>query len=134
MLVADEPSLGLAPLVIEQVMEILREIAATGCAVLLVEEKLHGIAHVAERVIALDLGKVAWTRAASEVNAAALAATYLGVDRELRSGGGGGRRGRLPPRCTAHERRNERMRSLRCGPAGWAGWPVRATMPDMEAR
>ncbi len=82
-LVADEPSLGLAPLVIEQVMEILREIAATGCAVLLVEEKLHGIAHVAERVIALDLGQVAWTRAAADVDAAALAATYLGVDREL---------------------------------------------------
>jgi ABC-type branched-subunit amino acid transport system ATPase component len=82
-LVADEPSLGLAPLVIEQVMEILKEIAATGCAVLLVEEKLHGIAHVAERVIALDLGKVAWIRAAADVNAAALAATYLGVDREV---------------------------------------------------
>jgi ABC-type branched-subunit amino acid transport system ATPase component/branched-subunit amino acid ABC-type transport system permease component len=80
-LIADEPSLGLAPLVIEQVMEILREIAAAGCAVLLVEEKLHGIAHVAESVIALDLGRVAWTRAASEVDAAALAATYLGVDR-----------------------------------------------------
>jgi ABC-type branched-subunit amino acid transport system ATPase component len=82
-LVADEPSLGLAPLVIEQVMEILKEIAATGCAVLLVEEKLHGIAHVAERVIALDLGHVAWIRAAADVNAASLAATYLGVDREV---------------------------------------------------
>ena len=84
-LVADEPSLGLAPLVIEQVTEVLREIAATGTAVLLVEEKLHGIAHVAERVVALDLGRVAWTRAASEVNAAALAATYLGVDRSTAS-------------------------------------------------
>ncbi len=82
-LIADEPSLGLAPLVIEQVMEILQEIAATGCAVLLVEEKLHGIAHVAERVIALDLGKVAWARNASEVDAEALAATYLGIDRGL---------------------------------------------------
>jgi hypothetical protein len=47
--------------------------------VLLVEEKLHGIADVADQVVALDLGRVAWNRPAKDVDAAALAATYLGV-------------------------------------------------------
>jgi ABC-type branched-subunit amino acid transport system ATPase component/branched-subunit amino acid ABC-type transport system permease component len=78
-LIADEPSLGLAPRIVAEVMEVFGEVARAGAAVLLVEEKLHGIADVADQVVALDLGRVAWNRPAKDVDAAALAATYLGV-------------------------------------------------------
>ena len=78
-LIADEPSLGLAPRIVAEVMEVFAEVARAGAAVLLVEEKLHGIAGVADRVVALDLGRVAWSRRTADVDAAALAATYLGV-------------------------------------------------------
>lgn len=78
-LIADEPSLGLAPRIVAEVMEVFGEVARAGAAVLLVEEKLHGIADVADQVVALDLGRVVWNRPAKDVDAAALAATYLGV-------------------------------------------------------
>ena len=78
-LIADEPSLGLAPRIVAEVMGVFGELARAGAAVLLVEEKLHGIADVADQVVALDLGRVVWNRPAKDVDAAALAATYLGV-------------------------------------------------------
>jgi ABC-type branched-subunit amino acid transport system ATPase component/branched-subunit amino acid ABC-type transport system permease component len=80
-LVADEPSLGLAPKVVEQLTHLFRELADAGCAVVLVEEKLHGVASIAERVIAMDLGRLVWDRPAADVDASLLAETYLGIDR-----------------------------------------------------
>ncbi len=76
-LIADEPSLGLAPRIVEQVMGLLVEMRNRGTAVLVVEEKATHVLPVADQVAFLELGRVTWSGPASEVDAEALAASYL---------------------------------------------------------
>jgi ABC-type branched-subunit amino acid transport system ATPase component len=77
LLIADEPSLGLAPLVVEQVLEVLVELRDAGSAVLLSEEKATRVMGVADHVAFLTLGRVAWVGPADEVDAGQLTDAYL---------------------------------------------------------
>ena len=75
----DEPSLGLAPLVIEQVYETIREIRRTGLSILLVEENPTHIAALAVRVYLLEAGTLVREGTADELlQNEALLAAYLG--------------------------------------------------------
>jgi branched-chain amino acid transport system ATP-binding protein len=75
----DEPSLGLAPLVIEQVYETIREIRRTGLSILLVEENANHIAGLADRVYLLEAGTLVREGTADELlQNEALLAAYLG--------------------------------------------------------
>jgi branched-chain amino acid transport system ATP-binding protein len=75
----DEPSLGLAPLVIEQVYETIREIRRTGLSILLVEENANQIAGLADRVYLLEAGTLVREGTADELlQNEALLAAYLG--------------------------------------------------------
>ncbi|MEO6124234.1 MAG: ATP-binding cassette domain-containing protein [Ilumatobacteraceae bacterium] len=76
-LIADEPSLGLAPRIVEQVMALLVEMRNHGTAVLVVEEKATHVLPVADQVAFLELGRVTWSGPAADVDADALAASYL---------------------------------------------------------
>lgn len=76
-LVADEPSLGLAPLVVEQITGFLRELRDSGTAVLVVEEKAGHLLDIADDVAFLDLGLVRWRGAAADVDYEDVAAAYL---------------------------------------------------------
>ncbi|MFI6326091.1 ATP-binding cassette domain-containing protein [Nonomuraea sp. NPDC050556] len=78
-LIADEPSLGLAPLVVAQVFEIFQELRARGTALLLVEEKATEALAIADRVAFMRLGQVTWTGPRAEVDPDRLTAAYLGV-------------------------------------------------------
>ncbi|OUC98463.1 ABC transporter permease subunit [Streptosporangium minutum] len=78
-LIADEPSLGLAPLVAEQVFEVFAELRARGVALLLVEEKATSALRLADTVVFMRLGRVTWTGPRAQVDGARLAAAYLGV-------------------------------------------------------
>ncbi|TMR11608.1 ATP-binding cassette domain-containing protein [Nonomuraea turkmeniaca] len=78
-LIADEPSLGLAPLVVRQIFEVFAELRARGVALLLVEEKATEALAIADRVAFMRLGRVTWTGPRSEVDSERLAAAYLGV-------------------------------------------------------
>jgi branched-chain amino acid transport system ATP-binding protein len=54
----DEPSLGLAPIVVEQLGEVVKDINRRGVSVLLVEQNVHMALGVASRGYALQVGRV----------------------------------------------------------------------------
>jgi ABC-type branched-subunit amino acid transport system ATPase component len=92
--IADEPTLGLAPLAAEVVVEALRELRANGCAILLVEEKAREAMELADTVAFMELGRLVWMGPREEADAEQLAATYLGVGHasgEARPGPAGAR-------------------------------------------
>ncbi|WP_405487210.1 ABC transporter permease subunit [Streptomyces sp. NBC_00096] len=78
-LIADEPSLGLAPRVVEEVYGLLTELRAAGTALLLVEEKAAEILGIADTVAYLSQGRVSWCGPRSEVEADRLTEAYLGM-------------------------------------------------------
>jgi branched-chain amino acid transport system ATP-binding protein len=80
LLLLDEPSLGLAPLVVEQIIDCVNTLCrSTGLTVLLVEQNANTALGVADHGVLLALGKVVADRPAAELKAdAALRAAYLG--------------------------------------------------------
>ena len=58
-LLLDEPSLGLAPLLVRQIFEIVREINAQGTTVVLVEQNAHQALGIARRAYVLETGTLA---------------------------------------------------------------------------
>ncbi|MEU5682755.1 branched-chain amino acid ABC transporter permease/ATP-binding protein [Streptomyces venezuelae] len=78
-LIADEPSLGLAPRVVDDVFRLLAELRDAGAGLLLVEEKAAEILGVADTVAYLAQGSVSWCGPRSEVRADRLTEAYLGM-------------------------------------------------------
>lgn len=79
LLMIDEPSLGLAPAVIDQIYASLRKIAASGRTILLVEENPARIIGLASQIVLLDDGRFVWTGDATDMQAhQSLFETYLG--------------------------------------------------------
>jgi branched-chain amino acid transport system ATP-binding protein len=58
MLILDEPSLGLAPIIVEKVLDTVRTINEEGVTVLLVEQNMHDSLEVADRGYVLEEGKI----------------------------------------------------------------------------
>lgn len=76
----DEPSQGLAPKVVQDVMRVIQKLRDEGVAVLLVEQNVESALSVADRAYVLDHGTVAFEGAASALREdAALRARLLGV-------------------------------------------------------
>ncbi|GAA0958063.1 ABC transporter permease subunit [Actinocorallia libanotica] len=78
-LIADEPSLGLAPLVVEEIFQIFDELRRSGVALLVVEEKAGEVLAMADTVAFMRLGRVVWSGARSEVDDDLLTNAYLGA-------------------------------------------------------
>ncbi|MFD5630850.1 ATP-binding cassette domain-containing protein [Streptomyces sp. NPDC127072] len=78
-LIADEPSLGLAPRVVDEVFRLLTELKEAGTALLLVEEKASEVLRVADTVAYLTRGRVTWCGPRSAVEADRLTEAYLGL-------------------------------------------------------
>ncbi|MFD8947392.1 ATP-binding cassette domain-containing protein [Streptomyces xanthophaeus] len=78
-LIADEPSLGLAPRVVDEVYALLTELRGAGTALLLVEEKAAEILGIADTVAYLSQGRVSWCGPRAEVEADRLTEAYLGM-------------------------------------------------------
>ena len=67
LLIMDEPSLGLSPLLVEQMFEIVRLVAARGTTVLLVEQNVFNTLKLADRGYVLENGMVALTGTGAEL-------------------------------------------------------------------
>jgi branched-chain amino acid transport system ATP-binding protein len=81
LLIMDEPSEGLAPTIVEQVIETCRTLVGEGMAVLLVEQNLGVATSVAERQVVMVAGKIAAeTTAEALMNDPDAQRRYLGVE------------------------------------------------------
>jgi branched-chain amino acid transport system ATP-binding protein len=79
LLMLDEPSLGLAPLIVREIFHIISELRATGVAILLVEQNARAALQVADYGYVLETGELALEGSSDELAAnPRVAATYLG--------------------------------------------------------
>ncbi len=79
LLLLDEPSLGLAPIVVQKIFAIIREINAQGTAVLLVEQNAHMALRVAQRAYVLQTGRIVLSDSAENLlRNPEVRAAYLG--------------------------------------------------------
>jgi branched-chain amino acid transport system ATP-binding protein len=58
LLLLDEPSLGLAPIIVQGIFEVLREVNAAGVSILLVEQNAAGALELASRGYVLEEGRI----------------------------------------------------------------------------
>ncbi|MCR4398670.1 MAG: ABC transporter ATP-binding protein [Firmicutes bacterium] len=80
MLMLDEPSLGLGPIIVDQVMNTLKEINQRGTTIFLVEQNAEIALQASDRVYVLDAGEVAASGTPDELlGNAALRSAYLGT-------------------------------------------------------
>jgi branched-chain amino acid transport system ATP-binding protein len=79
LLLLDEPSLGLAPQIVERIFGVLREVNETGVAMLLVEQNAHKALQLAHRGYVLETGQVAMSGTGRELLASPeVRKAYLG--------------------------------------------------------
>jgi branched-chain amino acid transport system ATP-binding protein len=80
LLMLDEPSLGLAPLIVREVLQVVASLRRLGVSVLLVEQNARAALQVADRAYVLETGSVALSGAASDLlGDRRIIDTYLGI-------------------------------------------------------
>ena len=80
LLLLDEPSAGLAPVVVQSIFELVRKICAEGYTVLIVEQNIRQVLKVVNRAYLLDAGRIVRSGSADELRAAAeIQKAYLGL-------------------------------------------------------
>lgn len=79
LLMLDEPSMGLAPILVEQIFDIIRELHSAGTTILLVEQNAEMALKVADRAYVLESGKIALSGTGAELAASdSIKKAYLG--------------------------------------------------------
>jgi len=79
LLMLDEPSMGLAPILVEQIFDIIKDLHKSGTTILLVEQNAQAALSVADRGYVLETGKVVTSGTGSELLASpAIKKAYLG--------------------------------------------------------
>ncbi|SHJ59825.1 ABC transporter ATP-binding protein [Propionispora hippei] len=79
LLLLDEPSMGLAPLLVKEIFSIVQEINSTGTTVLLVEQNAHMALSIAHKAYVLETGRITLSGSAKELAASEdVKRAYLG--------------------------------------------------------
>ena len=80
LLLMDEPTLGLAPQLVQTIFKIIREINASGTTIFLVEQNAHMALQIARRAYVLEVGRVVMSGDAKELAASQeVRKAYLGI-------------------------------------------------------
>jgi branched-chain amino acid transport system ATP-binding protein len=82
LVLVDEASFGLSPVMVEQVFATLRDLAEAGVALLIVEQYVHRALEIAEQVVVLDRGRVRFSGRPAELDQDELLRSYLGAEAE----------------------------------------------------
>lgn len=80
MVVVDEASLGLAPLVVDRIFDTLRRIVETGTSLLLVEQYIARALDLADTVYLLNRGQIVFSGASEELRGHDVFERYLGIE------------------------------------------------------
>jgi branched-chain amino acid transport system ATP-binding protein len=79
-LLLDEPSMGLAPILVAQIMDVIRNLKSLGVTVLLVEQNAYAALRAADRCYVMETGRVTMSGTADELIAdERIRTAYLGV-------------------------------------------------------
>ena len=79
LLMLDEPSMGLAPILVQQIFDIIKELHAAGTTILLVEQNAEMALAIADRAYVLESGRIALSGTGKELaNSDAIKKAYLG--------------------------------------------------------
>lgn len=79
LLMLDEPSLGLAPRIVRDILHIVADLRDTGVAILLIEQNARAALQIAERGYVLETGEIALAGTSTELaDSARIVETYLG--------------------------------------------------------
>jgi len=80
LLLMDEPSAGLAPLVVQQVFDLIRRIRAEGLTVLIVEQNVQQVLEVVDRAYLLEVGSIRLSGTSAELkNNEFIRKAYMGL-------------------------------------------------------
>ena len=80
LLMLDEPSLGLAPLIVREIFRIIAGLRSRGCSILLVEQNARAALQIADRGYVLETGRMTLEGPAGSLAAdPRVMATYLGA-------------------------------------------------------
>jgi branched-chain amino acid transport system ATP-binding protein len=80
LLLLDEPSEGLAPMIVQEIIEVLKSLKREGLAILLVEQNLHTALAVADRHNVMNKGEICFTGTSAELESNdVVLRTYLSV-------------------------------------------------------
>ena len=87
LLMLDEPSLGLAPIIVADIFRTIGELRASGVSVLLVEQNAQAALNIADRAYVMELGELILNGPAAEIATnQRVVASYLGFAHEGESG------------------------------------------------
>jgi branched-chain amino acid transport system ATP-binding protein len=79
LLMLDEPSLGLAPILVEEIFELVAQLRETGVTILLVEQNVERTLEIADRAYLLNTGQVEFEGPVEELRRRVdVVSTYLG--------------------------------------------------------
>ena len=84
LLILDEPTLGLAPMLVEQVLDIARSVVMKGCAVLISEQNVEATLDMCDRAYVMEAGRITASGSAQQLKTdPKVLAAFIGLEEDM---------------------------------------------------